>query len=123
MCFNTMKKKRIFVHKCDWCNEELILNGKDSDSYVVTAEYKYFCIIQTPGKPAERDCLKNYLENKKKKNEYPIKKKLEEKKEKEEQEKEEKEKRLEAAPRISKLADDFLAGLKQREFKRRLNQS
>ena len=55
------KKKLIYSHKCDWCNEELILNGKDSDSYVVTAGYKYFCIIQTPGKPAERDCMKNYL--------------------------------------------------------------
>ena len=60
------KKKLIYSHKCDWCNQELILNGTDSDSYVVTAEYKYFCIIQTPGKPAERDCMKNYLEDKKK---------------------------------------------------------
>ena len=69
------KKKLIFSHKCDYCHRELILNGKDSDSYVVTAGYKFFCIIQTPGKPAERDCMKNYLEDKKKKNEYPIKKK------------------------------------------------
>jgi len=56
------KKKLIYSHKCDYCNRELILNGKDSDSYVVTAELKYFCIIQTPGKPAERDCMKDYLE-------------------------------------------------------------
>jgi hypothetical protein len=91
-----MKKKRIYVHKCDWCNRELILNGKDSDSYVINAEYKYFCIIQISGKPAERDCMKNYLEEIKKKNEYPIKKKLEEKKEQEEEEKEKEEKRLEA---------------------------
>ena len=73
------KKKLILSRKCNWCNRELILNGKDSDSYVINAEYKYFCIIQDPGKPAERDCMKNYLEDK---NEYPIKKKLEEKKEK-----------------------------------------
>ena len=56
-----IKKKQILSHKCDWCSKELILNGPDSDSYVVTAEYKYFCIIQTPGKPAERDFMKNYL--------------------------------------------------------------
>ena len=111
-----IKKKLIFSHKCDWCNEELILNGKDSDSYVVTAGYKYFCIIQTPGKPAERDCMKNYLEDKEKKNEYPIKKKLKEKKEEEEKEKE---KKLEAKPRVlAKLAelDKFL---KEKQFKNR----
>ena len=112
------KKKLIYSHKCDWCNRELILNGKDSDSYVVTAEYKYFCIIQTPGKPAERDCMKNYLEDIKKKNEYPIKKELE-KKEKEQKEKEEKETRLASAPRMIKLADNFLTELKQREFNKR----
>ena len=33
--------------------------------------------------------------------------------------KEEKQKRLASAPRMTKLADDFLAELKQREFKRR----
>ena len=69
-----MKKKRIYVHKCDWCNRELILNGKDSDSYVINAEYKYFCIIQISGKPAERDCMKNYLEEIKKKMNIPLKK-------------------------------------------------
>ena len=34
-------------------------------------------------------------------------------------EEEEKQKRLASAPRMTKLADDFLAELKQREFKRR----
>ena len=119
MCFNTMKKKRIFVHKCDWCNRELILNGKDSDSYVVTAGFKYFCIIQTPGKPAERDCMKNYLEDKKKKNEYPIKKKLEEKKEQEEEEKEKEEKRLEARPRVLARLAQLQKELKEKQFKNR----
>ena len=120
MTFNNIlkaKKKTIFVHKCDWCNRELILNGKDTDSYVVTAEFKYFCIIQIPGKPAERDCMKNYLEDIKKKNEYPIKKKLEKKEKQEDEEKEEK--RLEARPRVlAKLAelDKFF---KEKQFKNR----
>jgi hypothetical protein len=107
------KKKLIFSHKCDWCNRELILNGKDSDSYVVTAEYKYFCIIQTPGKPAERDCMKNYLENNKKKNEYTFKKRLEDKEE-------EKEKRLEARPRVIAKLEELNKFLKEKQFKNRI---
>ena len=118
-----IKKKNIFVHKCDYCNRVLTLNGPDYDTYVINAEHKYFCIIQTPGKVAERDCLKNYLEDKKKKNEYTIKKRLDKKeekqKEKKEEEEQEKEKRLEARPRVlaklNALAQDF----KQRQFKNR----
>ena len=114
------KKKQIYSHKCDYCNRELILNGKDSDSYVVTAEYKYFCIIQTPGKPAERDCLKNYLENNKKKNEYTFKKRLEEKEEQEEKKEQEKEKRLEARPRVLAKLDELNKFLKEKQFKNRI---
>ena len=114
------KNKLIYSHKCDWCNRELVLNGKDSDSYVVTAELKYFCIIQTPGKPAERDCMKNYLEDKKKKHEYPIEKKLEEKEEQqEEEEEEEKEKRLEAKPRVLAKLAELNKFFKERQFKNR----
>ena len=113
------KKKLIYSHKCDWCNRELILNGKDSDSYVVTAEYKYFCIIQTPGKPAEKDCMKNYLENKKKKNEYTFKKRLEEKEEQKEKQ-EEKESRLEARPRVLAKLAQLQKELKEKQFKNRI---
>ena len=116
----TKKKKPIYVHKCDWCNRELILNGKDSDSYVVTAEYKYFCIIQTPGKPAERDCMKNYLEDIKKKNEYPIKKELEKKEEEQKEKEEEKEKRLEARPRVLAKLEELNKFLKEKQFKNRI---
>ena len=114
-----IKKKQIFSHKCDWCNQELILNGTDSDSYVVTAEYKYFCIIQTPGKPAERDCMKNYLENNKKKNEYTFKKRLEEEEKQEEKEEEQKEKRLEARPRVLAKLAELNKFLKEKQFKNR----
>jgi hypothetical protein len=115
-----IKKKQIYSHKCDYCNRELILNGKDSDSYVVTAEYRYFCIIQTPGKPAERDCMKNYLENKKKKNEYTFKKRLEEKEEQEEKKEEQKEKRLEARPRVLAKLAELNKFLKEKQFKNRI---
>ena len=62
--------------------------------------------------------MADYLNNiKQKLHEHTFKKELE-KKEKEEEE-EEKQKRLASSPHISKLANDILAELKQREFKRR----
>ena len=116
-----MKKKAIYSHKCDWCNQELILNGSDSDSYVVTAEYKYFCIIQTPGKPAERDCMADYLNHTKQKlYERTIKKELE-KKEKEQKEKEEKENKIKSMPRVLAKLDALKKELKAREWKERLS--
>ena len=111
-----MKKNLIYAKRCDYCKREITLNGKESDSYVVTAELKTFCLIQTPGEPAERDCMADYLNNiKQKLHEHTFKKELE-KKEKEE---EEKQKRLASSPRMTKLANDILAELKQREFNRR----
>ena len=113
-----IKKKNIFVHKCDYCNRVITLNGPDYDTYVINAEHKYFCIIQTPGKVAERDCLKNYLEDKKKKNEYTIKKRLDKKEEEQEEEKE-KEKRLEARPRVLAKLAELNKFLKEKQFKNR----
>ena len=115
-----MKKKAIFSHKCDWCNRELILNGSDSDSYVVTAEYKYFCIIQDKGKPAERDCMRYYLNNI---NEKIIRKTKDleiKKRQKEEQEKLEKEEKQLAKPRVLAKLNAIQKELKDREFQRRL---
>ena len=58
--------------------------------------------------------MADYLNNiKQKLHEHTFKKELEKK------EKEKKETRLASAPRMTKLADDFLAELKQREFNRR----
>ena len=123
MAFNNIlkaKKKTIFVHKCNWCNREITLSGPDYDTHVVNAEHKYFCIIQTPGKPAERDCLKDYLENDKKRNEHTFEKKLEEKKEQEEKEEEEKEKRIEARPRVLAKLTELDKFLKDKQFKNRI---
>ena len=116
-----MKKKTIYSHKCDWCNRELTLNGRDSDSYVVTAEYKYFCIIQTPGKPAERDCMADYLNNiKQKLHEHTFKKELEKEKEQKEKE-EEKEKKIKSMPRVLAKLDALQKEFKDREWKERLS--
>jgi len=62
-----MKQKTIISNQCDWCKTNLILNGKDSDTYVVNAERKIFCIIHTPGKEPEKDCMSEYIEDYKKK--------------------------------------------------------
>ena len=62
-----MKQRSIFAKKCDWCKTELILNGKESDTYVVNAEKKIFCKIHTLGKEPEKDCMRDYVEDCKKK--------------------------------------------------------
>jgi len=62
-----MKQKTIISNQCNWCKTNLILNGKDSDTYVVNAERKIFCIIHTPGKEPEKDCMSEYIEDYKKK--------------------------------------------------------
>ena len=98
-----MKTKLIYAKRCDYCKREITLNGKESDSYVVTAELKTFCLIQTPGKPAERDCMKNYLNdlsNKQKK--YKEEKKI-------------------ILPRVLAKLDALQKEFKDREWKRRLS--
>ena len=62
--------KHIYVKQCDWCKTELVLNGKDSDSYVINAERKTFCKIHTPGEEPTKDCLRDYVEDSK--NKAPI---------------------------------------------------
>ena len=62
-----MKQKTIFSKQCDWCKNELILNGKESDTYVVNAERKIFCKIHAPGREPEKDCMQDYLYDKKNK--------------------------------------------------------
>ena len=52
------RQPRIAV-KCDYCKTE-------TESFVVTAEHLRFCRIQTPGFPADKDCMEDYLNEKKK---------------------------------------------------------
>ena len=54
--------------KCDYC-------GSSTDTFVVNAEHLIFCRNQMPGYPAIKDCMENYLKDKKnKKEEILIKK-------------------------------------------------
>ena len=62
-----MKQKSIFSKQCNWCKTELILNDKESDSYVINSEHKIFCKIHTPGREPEKDCMRDYVEDCKKK--------------------------------------------------------
>jgi len=63
-----MRRKRhrpIFVRKCDYCGTQLQLNEPNSDSYVVTAEHKYFCKIHHVGEEPIKDCSEDYIRSKK----------------------------------------------------------
>jgi len=93
-----IKLRHIFAHKCDWCNREIILNGQNSDPYVVNAERKYFCIEQTPGKPAERDCMQDYLNYNKRVGDDKISRQKKQK---------EKEKKIAAIPRVMAKAKTY----------------
>ena len=44
--------------KCDYCKTE-------TESFVVTAEHLKFCRLQTPGFPPDKDCMEDYLNEKK----------------------------------------------------------
>tara|TARA_B100000029_G_scaffold5246_1_gene5839 strand:+ start:1868 stop:2167 length:300 start_codon:yes stop_codon:yes gene_type:complete len=46
--------------KCDYC-------GSTTDTFVATAEKLLFCRHQVPGQPAEKDCMEDYLNEKKEK--------------------------------------------------------
>ncbi len=99
------KRKPIFVRNCDYCGEELQTNEPNSDSYVITAEHKIFCKIHYVGQEPIKDCLEDYINDKRKN--YVRKK-------------EEKQKRLEEVEKIKKSKkvldgfDNYLAELKQK---------
>jgi hypothetical protein len=48
------KAKVVIAPVCDFC-------GQRSETFVVNAEHKTFCLIQTPGYPAEKDCMDDYI--------------------------------------------------------------
>ena len=45
------------------------LNEPNSDSYVITAEHKYFCKIHYRGEEPIKDCLEDYIRVKNVRNE------------------------------------------------------
>ena len=51
----------VMQYKCDHC-------GSMTSSFVVTAKYQHFCRIQTPGQPADKDCMSDFIQSKR----YPM---------------------------------------------------
>ena len=56
MVNKTFKRKAILTFKCNFCGTELNSN----DTFVVSAERKYFCIEINPGHPPIKDCMEGY---------------------------------------------------------------
>ena len=52
------KAKLVIAPVCYYC-------GQRSETFVVNVEHKTFCLIQTPGYPAEKDCMMDYVKEKK----------------------------------------------------------
>ena len=48
------KPKMVTQFKCDHC-------GTTTSSFVTTHKYQHFCRIQTPGFPADKDCMADYF--------------------------------------------------------------
>ena len=51
------KRKIVIAPKCDYC-------GKNNESFIVTATHHTFCMEQTPGHPAIKDCHTDWLNHK-----------------------------------------------------------
>jgi hypothetical protein len=116
------KPKRIFTFKCFFCGTQLNSN----DTFVVTADYKHFCIKINPGHPPIKDCMEDYRNKIKQHN---VRKELLRQeavlKEKQEQEKIKQEK-IKAIPSLEKKVQEFKQFQKQQRLqneKKRLSQN
>ena len=98
------KKKSEIEVKCDYC-------GDRTSYFVTTMKYQRFCRIQTPGYPAVKDCLEDYIKEKNK-NVQKVKeeKSIQSQKKISVQEKE----------KVIKKFDDYLAELKKKKYEKRL---
>ena len=100
------KKELVIAPVCDYC-------GSMTDSFVVSAEYKKFCRHQTAGYPPRKDCMSDYLEEKKNVQEKEKSKKSE----KEEQEEKVLVDRKTAIKKLDELKQ-FLLKKKQTSFQK-----
>ena len=112
-----MRRKRhrpIFVRKCDYCGTQLQLNEPNSDSYVVTAEHKYFCKIHHVGEEPIKDCLEDYIRSKK----NVRTKQIQEKSKSQKDEKSQEEKKVLKLRNIAKL-EAYQKELKLKQWRQR----
>jgi|TARA_B100001971_G_C17726097_1_gene303601 hypothetical protein len=108
--------KPIKVRECFHCKADIHIK---TDPFVINGTGQIFCHRQIPGYEPTKDCMSDYLKNKKDKHELPIKKKLEEKERQKETEKEKEEKRLEARPRVLAKLAELNKFLKEKQIKNR----
>ena len=64
------KAAPVIAVECDYCKTK-------TESFVVTAEHLRFCRLQTPGFPPDKDCMEDYLNEKKKEKEKLLSQKKE----------------------------------------------
>ena len=121
MSNNAAKRKRVLTFKCSFCGTQLDSN----DTFVVTAEYKHFCIKINPGHPPIKDCMEDYRN--KIKEDHVWNERLRQEaaiKEKQEQEKIRQEK-IKAIPALEKKVQEFKQFQQQRKLQneKRLSQN
>ena len=108
--------KPIKVRECFHCKADIHIK---TDPFVINGTGQIFCHRQITGYEPTKDCMSDYLKNKKDKYELPIKKKLEEKERQEETKEEKEEKRLEARPRVLAKLAELNKFLKEKQIKNR----
>jgi len=107
---NKRKKRKIIIApKCDYC-------GQNNESFIVTATQHTFCMEQTPGYPATKDCHTDWLNHKDTNVQEEKEKGLQPQKEKQSQEKEKVITSEERAAIVAKL-NNYKTEMKQRRFR------
>ena len=106
---NKRKKRKIIIApKCDYC-------GQNNESFIITATQHTFCMEQTPGYPATKDCHTDWLNHKDTNVQEEKEKGLQPQKEKQSQEKEKVISSEERAAIVAKL-NNYKTEIKQRRF-------
>ncbi len=109
-----MRRKKpevVIAPVCDYC-------GTRSETFVVTANHSTFCRVQTPGFPAEKDCMEDYLRSKKNAKSLWKNEKEKEQRRLQSNSKEQLQKRQKEKEKIIKKFDDYLFQLKQKQRRR-----
>lgn len=117
MITKASKRKAIFTFKCCFCDEQLDSN----DTFVVTAEYKHFCIIINPGHPPIKDCWSDYRNKIKQNQIVRIQQHIDQEIKNKEEAIIQKEKRLKEIPIMEKNLQSLKQYLKDKKNEKRLS--
>ncbi len=104
------KRKIIIAPKCDYC-------GHNNESFIVTATQHTFCMEQTPGYPATKDCHTDWLNHKDTNVQEEKEKGLQPQKKKQLQQEEEKVISAEERAAIVAKLNNYKTEIKQRRFR------